>query len=162
MAWKNARSAVPYFGGRLLLALVALVLAVGTARAQQMTATMAGSVRDTSGAIVPEATVTLKHVETGTTRTAVTNERGLYRMPALQVGQYEIAVEKPGFKQLVRRGITLVVGQELALDLELEVGAVEQQVTITADAPLVNTTTSSTSGLVGERQIEDLPLNGRS
>src|SRR5437867_3779059 len=69
---------------------------------------------------------------------------------------------KLGFKQQVRRGVNLVVGQEAVIDLTLEVGAAAEQVTVTEEAPLVNTTTSSTSGLITEQQIKELPLNGRS
>jgi hypothetical protein len=147
--------------GRLVMAIVSSWF-VATTLWAQTTATMTGTVKDFSGAIVPEATVTVKHVETALTRTAQTDARGYYRVPALPVGQYEVSAEKTGFKALVRRGITLVVGQELALDLTLEVGPVEQQVTVTAEAPLVNTTVSSTAGLVEEKQVKDLPLNGRS
>ena len=96
------------------------------------------------------------------TRSTNTDSGGSYILPALPVGQYQVTVEKPGFKQMVRQGIRLVVAQQLQLNLELEVGAVEQQVTITAEAPLVNTTLSSTSGLITEQQVKDMPLNGRS
>src|SRR5437867_8953576 len=83
-------------------------------------------------------------------------------MPSLPVGAYEVTGEEPGFKQQVRRGVNLVVGQEAVIDLTLEVGAAAEQVTVTEEAPLVNTTTSSTSGLITQQQIKDLPLNGRS
>jgi hypothetical protein len=78
------------------------------------------------------------------------------------VGQYEVSTEKIGFKQAVRRGITLVVAQQAVVNLTLEVGNVVERVTVTAEAALVNTTLSSTSGLVTEQQVKDLPLNGRS
>ncbi|MBI2816075.1 MAG: TonB-dependent receptor [Acidobacteria bacterium] len=136
-------------------------LLAGTVWAQ-VTASITGTVKDASGAVVPEATVTIKNLESGLTRTAETDDRGSYSVPALPVGQYEVVAEKAGFKRQVRRGITLVVAQQAVLNLMLEIGGVEQQVTVTAAAPLVNTTLSSTSGLVGEQQVKDLPLNGRS
>ena len=145
----------------LLAVLAVLIFLTGTVRAQT-TASVKGTVKDTSGAIVPDATVTVKSLETGSTRVANTDANGSYNMVALPVGQYELTVEKPGFKQTVRRGINLVVGQTAVLDLALEIGAVEQEVTVTAEAPLVNTTTSSTSGLISEAHVKDLPLNGRS
>src|SRR5262249_61641595 len=77
-------------------------------------------------------------------------------------GEYELTTIMPGFKQDVRRGIDLVVGQQAVIDLTLEVGAPEEKVIVTEEAPLVNTTLSSTSGLISEQQIKELPLNGRS
>jgi len=149
--------------GRLAIAFVALI-ALGTSPvfAQISTATMSGVVRDGTGGLIPGVTVTIKHTESGLTRTATTTENGGYRMPSLPVGPYEVTGEKLGFKQQVRRGVNLVVGQEAVIDLTLEVGAAAEQVTVTEEAPLVNTTTSSTSGLITEQQIKELPLNGRS
>src|SRR5262245_32750531 len=83
-------------------------------------------------------------------------------MKLLPVGPYELSTDLPGFKQQVRRGISLVVGQQAVVDLTLEVGAAAEQVTVTEEVPLVNTTLSSTSGLINEQQVKDLPLNGRS
>src|SRR5262245_23062091 len=134
-----------------------LIFAQGVA-----TATISGVVRDGTGGVIPGATVAIKHIETGLNRTVNTSENGSYRMPALPVGQYELTAEKPGFKQQVRRGVNLVVGQDAVVDLTLEVGNVADQITVTEEAPLVNTTLSSTSGLINEVQIKELPLNGRS
>src|SRR5215470_1297128 len=129
---------------------------------QVSTATISGVVRDASGAVVPGVTVTVKHVESGLTRIAVTNENGGYTVQLLPVGAYEITTDLPGFKQEVRRGINLAVGQVAVVNLALEVGAAAEAVTVTGEAPIVNTTLASTSGLVNESQIKDLPLNGRS
>src|SRR5439155_766020 len=152
-----------YAFGRLATAIVAWI-ALGTCLvfAQISTATMSGVVRDGTGGVIPGVTVTIKHTDTGLTRTVNTTENGGYRMPSLPVGAYEVTAEKLGFKQQVRRGVNLVVGQEAVIDLTLEVGAVAEQVTVTEEAPLVNTTPSSTSGLITEQQIKELPLNGRS
>ncbi|MBI4478957.1 MAG: carboxypeptidase regulatory-like domain-containing protein [Acidobacteria bacterium] len=147
------------------MALVAVILAVvlfsGTVWAQ-VTASISGTVKDASGAVVPGATVTIRHLETGATRIAESDVNGGFTVSSLPVGEYEITAERAGFKQVVRRGITLVVNQQAVVNFTLEVGAVEQQVTVTAELPLVSTTPSSTSGLVGEKQVNDLPLNGRS
>jgi len=145
----------------VLAVVLALSFLAGTVWGQ-VTASITGTVKDTSGAVVPGATVTVKSSESGLTRAAETGTNGGYNVPSLPVGQYEVTAEKTGFKQEVRRGITLVVGQQAVVNLALEVGNVEQQVTVTAEAPLVNTTLSSTSGLVGEKEVKDLPLNGRS
>ncbi|PYS00317.1 MAG: TonB-dependent receptor, partial [Acidobacteria bacterium] len=144
-------------------AIVALI-ALGTCLvfAQTSTATILGVVRDTSGALVPGVSISVKHVDSGLTRTAISNERGGYNVPLLPVGAYEITTTMPGFKKEVRSGINLVVGQEAVVDLILEVGAAAEQITVTEEAPLVNTTTSSTSGVITEQQVKDLPLNGRS
>src|SRR3989475_8513139 len=130
--------------------------------AQGSTGAISGVVRDASGAVIPGVTVTAKHIESGLTRSAVSSETGGYNFQLLPVGAYEITTELPGFKQEVRRGINLVVGQQAVVDLTLEVGAPAESVTVTGEAPIVNTTLASTAGLVNESQIKDLPLNGRS
>lgn len=139
-----------------------IVLANCTVLAQGFTAAITGTVQDTSGAAVAGAKVTVKHTETGLTRTVETDSNGTYRVPSIPVGAYELTAEKMGFQQELRRGINLVVAQEAVVNLTLQVGSVVQQVTVTEAAPLVNTTMASTSGLVSEEQIKELPLNGRS
>src|SRR2546422_7352600 len=128
----------------------------------QGSAAISGVVRDTTGALVPGVSVTAKQTETGLTRTAVSDEYGGYNMQLLPVGPYELTAELPGFRPQVRRGINLVVGQQAVVNLTLEVGALAEQVTVTEEVALVNTTLSSTSGLINEQQVKDLPLNGRS
>src|SRR5262249_50858609 len=141
-----------------------ILIAMGTCLSfgQTATSTILGTVKDTSGALVPGVSITVKHTETGLTRTAISSEIGDYNVPLLPVGAYELTTAMPGFKQQVRSGINLVVGQQAVINLTLEVGAPAEQVTVTEEAPLVNTTLSSTSGLITEQQIKELPLNGRS
>src|SRR2546428_11253170 len=129
--------------------------------AQGSTGTISGVVRDISGAVIPGVMVSAKHTESGLTANALTNETGAYSVQFLPVGAYEITAELAGFKQQVRRGINLVVGQEAVVNVTLEVGTVAETITVTGEAPIVNTTLSSTAGLVNESQIKDLPLNGR-
>jgi hypothetical protein len=128
----------------------------------QVSASMNGKVQDTSGAAIPDVAVTVTSSETATIHSATSDDQGDYRILSLPVGRYQIKAEKSGFKTFVQSGIDLVVGQQAVLNLVLEVGQVQQQVTVTADAPVVNTSTVSTAGLVGEAQVKDLPLNGRS
>src|SRR2546422_4817393 len=156
------RTGISVFG-RFVTAIVALI-ALGTCLsfAQTSTATILGTVKDASGALVPGVSITVKHTESGLTRSVVSGERGAYTVPLLPVGAYEITTTMPGFKQVVRSGINLVVGQEAVVDLTLEVGAAAEQVTVSEEAPLVNTTTASTSGVITEQQVKELPLNGRS
>src|SRR5207249_1088414 len=144
-----------------LAALLWISFAVGTINAQ-VTATVSGRVEDSSGAAVPGASVTVTSLETGAGRTATTNEMGTYRVLSLPVGRYEVKAELAGFKSALQTGVNLAVGEEAVVNLKLEVGAAQELVTVTGEAPLVNTTTASVSGLVGEREVKDLPLNGRS
>src|SRR2546427_11230059 len=143
---------------------IVLLIAFGTCLvfAQTSTATISGVVRDASGALVPGVTITVKHVDSGQTRTVITTENGGEKMPLLPLGPYEIATRMPGFKVPLRQGINLVVGQEAVINLKLEVGANAEQINVSEEAPLVNTTLASTAGLINEQQVKDLPLNGRS
>ena len=147
---------------RLAGILAVIALTSGLVFGQEFSATMSGVAHDAGGGVVPGVSVTAKHTDSGLTRTVITNETGSYRMPALPVGEYEVTAGLSGFKQQVRRGINLVVTQEAVVNFTLEVGDLKENVTVTEDAPLVNTTLSSTSGLVTRDQIKDLPLNGRS
>src|SRR6266849_6038735 len=128
----------------------------------QVVASITGIVTDPSGAPISAAAVTAKNLETGAVRSTATDDAGRYLVLSLAVGQYEVRVTKAGFKEAVRSGIQLAIGQEARVDLNLQVGAVETQVIVASDVLLVATTTSDISGLVGARQIKELPLNGRS
>jgi len=128
----------------------------------QVAAAISGTVEDTSGAVISGATVTVKSVETGASRTVTTGPSGNYTVVSLPLGRQELKAEKAGFKTAIRTGVNLVVGQEAIVNFRLELGEFVQQVTLVDETPLVNTTTSAVSGVVGERQIKDLPLNGRS
>jgi Carboxypeptidase regulatory-like domain len=128
----------------------------------QVSATLSGRVTDSTGAAVPAATVTAKDLDTGVSRTGVTSQAGLYELVALPVGHYEVRATKQGFAERIRTGVVLVVGQDATADLVLQVGGVKEQVTVTEDTPIVNVSTQDISGLVGEKQVKELPLNGRS
>src|SRR5437762_4157215 len=143
--------------------LISLIFLSGIAvSAQVTTATIAGVVQDASGAVIPGVSITIKNVETGVTRTATSDEGGRYTIPELTVGDYEVEAQLPGFQTEVRSGITLSVGRNAVVNFALMVGQVSDRVTITAEAPLVESTTAAMSSLVDERTIRDLPLNGRS
>ena len=143
------------------LAMVLTVLLSAPVRAQ-VSGVISGTTVDTSGAVLPGVNVAVENLETGATRAAVTDGLGRYSVLSLPIGRYEVRAQKDGFTTEVRTGITLAVGQEATVDLVLRLGEIRQQVTVTGEAPLVSPTTAKTSGLVGERQIKDLPLNGRS
>ncbi|HEV1994241.1 MAG TPA: carboxypeptidase regulatory-like domain-containing protein [Candidatus Acidoferrum sp.] len=147
--------------GLKLLALCMTLSCLPSARAQ-VSASIKGTVTDSSGAPVPSANVKTKNLDTGTIRSGITDDAGRYLMLSLSVGEYEVRVTKAGFQDVIRSGIHLVVGEEANLDLRLQVGGVKSEITVTGDAPMVSTTTTDISGLVGEQAIKELPLNGRS
>lgn len=128
----------------------------------QVSASLSGIVTDPSGAAVSGAAVEVKSLDTGASRNARTDAGGRYRFFALPLGLYEVRVAKDGFAEGIRSGIRLAVGQDASADVSLRVGNVTEQVKVSEDAPVVNLTTQDISGLVGERQVKDLPLNGRS
>jgi len=130
--------------------------------AAQVTASLSGRVTDQTGAALTGAAVVARNVDTGLSRNSVTDQAGRYRLAALPVGRYEIRASKSGFAEQVRSGIVLVVGQDATADMSLQVGKVNEQVKVTSDLPIVNTTTQDISGLISEKEIKALPLNGRS
>ena len=132
------------------------------ALAQVNTGTISGIVQDASGAVISGAMVTIRNVDTGTTRVLTSDAGGRYTAPDLPVGNYEIQSQQSGFQTEVRSGIGLTVGREAVVNLSLQVGQVSERVVVTGEAPLVESTTSAVSSLVDERMIRDLPLNGRS
>jgi hypothetical protein len=144
------------------LCAAALAFTLLSPASAQVTAAISGTVEDPSGAVVTGAAVTVKSLETGATRSAVTGDTGHYRILSLPLGMQEVTAEKTGFRVAVRTGINLQVGQEAVVNLRLELGNLVQPVTVSADAPVVNTTTAAVTGVVGERALKELPLNGRS
>jgi len=145
------------------LTILALAWLPATPRAcAQADASISGIVRDASGAAVDSAAITIRNVETGSEREIQTDSSGRFTAPSLVVGSYEVVVEKPGFRTERRSGLALVVGQRQELELLLQVGDVRQTVEVNANPDQLTATTEDASGLVGERQVKDLPLNGRS
>ena len=134
----------------------------GTVFAQVTTGTILGTISDSTGAVIPGATITMRNVGTGITRTANTDAAGRYRAPQLPLGDYEITAEMPGFQSVDRSGVTLTVGREAEVDFTLQVGAVTERITVTGEAPLIETTNATVSTLVDERTLREMPLLGRS
>jgi hypothetical protein len=149
-----------------LLLYTSLVILAGALAASNLSAqgesSLWGSVSDASDAGIAGATVVITNLETGTERSLVTDDSGRFNAPALPVGRYEISASKTGFRTDRRTSITLVVGQRDEVNLKLQVGDVHQIVEVPAVPTYVQITTEDISGLVGERQVKDLPLNGRS
>src|SRR5437879_5835527 len=124
-----------------LLVLVALL----TPAWGQVSASISGKVEDASNAAVRGATVTVKSLETGATRVVTSDDSGNYRALALAVGPHEVRAAKPGFKTAIRERVDLVVGQNAVVNLQLELGEVTQEVTVSGEPPVVNVTTASVS-----------------
>lgn len=142
-----------------------LLLCLGTfcvyGQSQISTGTIEGTVSDQSGAVIPGARVVLKHVSTGIARTTTTNQEGRFLAPLLQVGNYEVSVAAQGFGTVVRTGVTLALSQTIEANITMKVANVGETVTITEEAPLVETSRVAATTLVNERAVESLPLNGR-
>ena len=145
----------PVFG---TVALVFLTF-VSAALAQEFRGTITGKISDPNGAIIPDATIVIKNVDTNIAMTLRTNEDGVYVAPLLIPGKYSIAVAGTGFKKSLREQVILNVGDRLTLDFKLEVGTESQQVTIVADTELIEKGSVTTGTTVTSRQIEELPLS---
>jgi len=141
---------------------VLLLFAFAVGLAAQTTSTITGNIATSSGDSVSGAQVTARRSQTALVRVAQTDREGRYVLPSLPVGEYEIRAEAAGFRALVRKGVSLAVGETVVLDFNVEPGPLEQEITVTASVPLVNTQTSELSYLVSERAIRELPLNGRN
>jgi hypothetical protein len=128
----------------------------------QSEASIEGTVTDVTGSAIPGAAVTVKSGETSAVRNAITDNAGHYYVSLLSVGKYELSVEKVGFEREVKSGITLVLGQRASADFVLQVGQMRTSVEVTERPPAIEVSTADVSGLVGERQVKELPLNGRS
>lgn len=148
--------------GLLLLALVALLFGAHTTPAQDVTATITGTVTDPSGAAVVAATVTAKSVERGTVFKDVTNEAGLYRITQLPVGNYELRVEKDGFRAAQYPTFALVLNQVARIDVPLTVGQVSQTVEVTGSAPILKTETTLVDTVIDSQTNDALPLATRN
>ena len=141
---------------------IGLSLLTGSSVRSQTVASIAGTITDATGAALSGASVTVKNLETGSQRIVTADDAGHFDVEALAVGQYEVEAEASGFRPEVKTGITLVVGQHAEVNLTLRVGQVQEAVIVQEQGPVVSVTTQDISGLVGERQVKDLPLNGRS
>jgi hypothetical protein len=140
-----------------------IVAAFSTAAyAQFDSGQISGFVRDPQQGALPGATVTATNEATSNARTTVTNSSGLYVFPEVPVGTYTISIELSGFKKLVRSGIRLTAASQIAVDAQLELGSLEETVTVTAGQSFVQTTTAQVARTIEARQIQELTLNGRN
>src|SRR5580692_7965613 len=146
----------------ILVAVAVSITAAGQAYAQVAGATLTGTVKDSSGAFIPNAQVVVTDVATGVTRTVSADGAGLYTAPNLLPGSYEIRVTATGFSTELQKGVILTVGAQQVLDFTMRVGQMSQTVEVTTEAPTVELTSSTLSAQVSAATVRELPLNGRS
>jgi hypothetical protein len=144
----------------LLLAVVSLLL-VGFASAQTFRGSIVGTVTDSSGAVVSGAAVKARNVDTGLERTANTTPDGSYNIPELPIGTYDVTITQSGFETAITKGVAVSVAAQSRIDVALKPGQVSQQVEVTEEVPLVDTTTTDIGGSLTAKTIENIPVNGR-
>jgi outer membrane receptor protein involved in Fe transport len=145
----------------ILLAIPTLVLVAGSRAFGQSTATLQGSVTDQKGAVVPNATVTVRNRATSFERTTQSDSAGNYQVAALPVGNYSVEVKLQGFKTNTVDIVPVEVARTVVLNFQLEVGDITQQVQVTGEAPVIETATTSVGTVINSRTVQEIPLNGR-
>ncbi len=158
MIKKSARQTVVVWS----LSVIVFSFGVLPIRAQTGTGTLMGLATDTSGGMLPGVSVVVRNEATNTARTATTNDSGIYRVPVLQPGSYEVEAKLAGFKTLVNFGVVLTIGEIRTVDLPLSLGAISEIVVVSDRRTLLDTEDSQLSALVDYRRLRDLPLNGRN
>src|SRR5262245_825920 len=144
-----------------LLALLALIFA-GTAAAQNTSGAISGTITDTQGGVLPGVSLTVTNAETGVARSAVTEGDGRYRFGGLQPGRYDLKAELQGFGTVDIKSIVLTVGAEYPRDIQMGVQTLQESVTVTGEAPVVETTKTEVGAVVTQEQIAVLPVADRS
>ncbi len=144
-----------------LLALSLLLLTPGTSSAQYNTAELSGIVTDDQGGVLPGVSVTATHASSGLKVERITDGAGRFFLPALPVGEYSITALLSGFKQFTEQGLILRVGQKLELSVMLQIGQLTDTVTVSAETPLLRTANAEIAEVIDNRQVRELPLNGR-
>ncbi len=148
--------------GLVIAALLLVMPHAAAAQAQAANGNIEGTVRDSSGAALPGVTVTITNMDTGTTRSAVTNEAGVYRAPLLPLGRYRVTAELQGFKTFEQQGISLSAGQTALINVELSVGSVTETVTVTSEAPISQPGKIDLGRTISEGEVKNLPLVSRN
>ncbi|MBI2834382.1 MAG: TonB-dependent receptor [Acidobacteria bacterium] len=145
----------------VLLAVVITLPAVALAQSAD-TATVIGTITDSQGGVLPGAAITAHNVDTGFARAVVSEANGFYRLSALPPGRYELTAELQGMEKVTRRGVTLTLNSQSVLDFTLQIAGVSEAIVVTADSPVVETTTAQVASTMTRDQIDALPLIGRS
>jgi hypothetical protein len=147
------------------LQVLVLLISAGFSVANAQTATvgnLSGTVRDPSGAAVPKAEVEIKEENTGASRTATANDNGQYVVPSLPAGVYTVSTSPQGFKTTIATGVEVHVSENKVLNLDVQIGQVSETVNVTSDSAPVETRSGNVSSLISEKQVTELPLNGRN
>ena len=140
----------------------ALSSMISTGYSQNIRGTILGTITDESGGAIRGAKVTAHQTSTGLSRTELTNDAGEYSIPQLPVGQYTLEVEQPGFKKMGRTGIELRVDDKVRIDVSLTVGQLAETVAVEASVPVVSTDSATVGNVIDNKQVTELPLNGRN
>jgi hypothetical protein len=150
--------------GSILLVLLVSIFWIGgrPASAQTTAGSIVGSLTDPTGAVLPNAQVTLTNIQTDDTRLATTNQSGFYQFVNVPPGSYRISVQKQGFKQLIREPIELQVASTIQIDLAVQIGSENQNVLVTTGTPLIQAETTSLGDVIDQRETNEIPLNGRN
>jgi len=165
-AMNSEEFAVPATAGLVKLLRLSMAVLLGTillvfsARVvgQAVNATLLGTVADSSGAVVAGAKVTIKEMRTGVSRMATTNESGNYQFSDIAPGQYEVTVERDGFKKAVRTGVDVLVNSDIRVNVTIDIGTNQETVVVSSETPILETDRADTGRKIEERQVEDLPL----
>src|SRR5665213_1711108 len=158
----SARSAKAWGFSFLLCGLAAILLSLSSRGHAQVTgATLTGTIMDPSGAVVPDAQLSIKNTATGVVHRATTNGQGRYTTPNLLPGTYNISATANGFQTTRQNGVVLTVGAQVLLNFSLEVGAASQSVVVNSSSVQIQLASSDVKGVLSERQVQGLPLNGR-
>jgi outer membrane receptor protein involved in Fe transport len=139
-----------------------MMIAAGQASAQVTSGTIVGVAADSTGAVIPNAAITVIHLGTKDTRRTQTNDRGEFNIPFVRIGEHSISAETQGFRTQTQTGIVVQVDQTVRVEFVLQVGTISEQVEVTGAAPLIDASTSSLGQVIGNKKILDLPLNGRN
>ncbi len=131
------------------------------AHAQVNSASIAGTITDSQGGVLPGVTLTVTNAESGTVRTSVTEADGKYRVAGISPGRYNLTAELPGFQTIAVKDITLQIGQEFSRDFQLALSTLQESVTVTGEAPIVESTKSEVSTVITQEQISTLPTQDR-
>src|SRR4051812_46232801 len=146
----------------LVVSIVVLWVLLISWHAHAQDATLSGVVTDATESVLPGVTVTATHVDTGTTFLGTSEANGSYRIQALRVGTYRVTAELTGFSTVTRESVQVLVGQNLVLNLRLSLSSVQETVTVSGQAPLVDITASELGGNIDPKQMQALPVNGRN
>ena len=150
------------FFAHTIAAFLFAALLILPSSAQTVTGTLSGTITDAAGAVIPGAQVTAKTAETGLSRAVTTNSDGFYNMPFLPLGDYQLTVDAKGFQKTVKQKVVVELNKNTVSDFKLDVAGSNVEVTITGEAPQIETTTGEIKHSIGEKQIEDTPLAGRN